>query len=78
MTVSHDLDLSYFTVHAWARRNSIPRLWWEALAESAARHRVRGVTYSVLQKLDEARWPSHPIPTRRSHGAARRISVEDA
>jgi hypothetical protein len=74
-TVAHDLDLSYWTVHAWGRRNSIPRLWWEALADSAIRHRIRGVTYSSLQKLDEARWPSHPTPLRRTrHGAARSVT----
>jgi hypothetical protein len=48
-TIAADLGISYFTVAAWMRRDSVPTWHWDALIASARRRRIRGVTFVTLR-----------------------------
>jgi hypothetical protein len=68
--IAHELELSYYTVHSWRRRNAIPQIWWDKLEASARAHGVKGVTYSSFKEIDDTLRGF--ISPRASHRSAAR------
>jgi len=67
--LSRDLDLPYFTIASWRRRDSVPQIYWEALEAAAIQRGMRGITYAVCRDLAAAMHRRKATGTRQSSDA---------
>lgn len=54
-SLAADLKLSYFTVTAWIRRDSVPEIHWDAIEAAAKGRGIKGVTYTRFRAIAASR-----------------------